>query len=364
MTKANGYSVNYVTAFFGPKPYTFGDGMVALAEYAQQMGVDFFYETPGVQLSVGEDGGVCGVIGKGKDGYVLFNAAKGVVLACGDFQNDEAMSNYFMPECRNIDRKCVNRTGDGHKMGYWAGAALSGTYSKMVHDMDAGPVAMMDQPFFLNVNQKGERFAPESIGMYVTNNYVNDEDNAGWYAQIFDSDYMSHADTFPGLVPPEGLLPYMPEEDAERTGAFESFIGTYKADTIEELAVKLDMDPATLSASVNRYNELCSKGADDDFGKPAAMLVPIKTAPFYGIHRHVRLSCIDGGLVVNSEFQCLNGNRDPIKGLYAIGVVSAGSSGGDNWLAGGMTGATCVGGTALGRSCTAGYVTGRMLANM
>ena len=182
MTKANGYSVNYVTAFFGPKPYTFGDGMVALAEYAQQMGVDFFYETPGVQLSVGEDGGVCGVIGKGKDGYVLFNAAKGVVLACGDFQNDEAMSNYFMPECRNIDRKCVNRTGDGHKMGYWAGAALSGTYSKMVHDMDAGPVAMMDQPFFLNVNQKGERFAPESIGMYVTNNYVNDEDNAGWYA--------------------------------------------------------------------------------------------------------------------------------------------------------------------------------------
>ncbi len=364
MTNVNGYSVNYVTAFFGPKPYNYGDGMVALANYAEQKGVEFFYNTPGVQLVTEEDGSVSGVIGEGEEGHICFKATKGVVLACGDFQNDEEMCNYFVPGIEHIDRKCINRTGDGHKMGYWAGAALDTVYSKMVHDMDAGPVPMMDQPFFLNVNQRGERFAPETIGMYVSNNYINDEFNAGWYTQVFDSEYMSHAEQFPGLIPPEALKAYMPEEDVERAGVLESFIGTYSADTLEELAEKLEVDPATFVASVERYNELCAKGSDDDFGKPAATLVPVKTPPFYGIHRHVRLSCIDGGLIVDENLQCLNAEGDPIKGLYAVGILGAGSSGGDNWLGGGATGSTCVGGTALGRACTGGYVTGRMLAQM
>ena len=93
---------------------------------------------------------------------MLFNASKGVVLACGDFQNDEEMCDYFVPELKNFDRKCMNRTGDGHKMGYWAGADLTNTYSKMVHDMDAGPVAMMDQPFFMNVNEKASASLPRA----------------------------------------------------------------------------------------------------------------------------------------------------------------------------------------------------------
>ena len=91
-------------------------------------------------------------------------------------------------------------------------------------------------------------------------------------------------------------------------------------------------------------------------------MIPIEKAPFYGIHRHVRLSCIDGGLIVDNNLQCLNAEGQPIKGLYAVGVVGSGSSGGDNWLAGGRAGSTCVGGTALGRSVTGGYVVGKMLA--
>lgn len=198
--------------------------------------------------------------------------------------------------------------------------------------------------------------------MYVTNNYVGGEDERGFYTQIFDADYITHADTFPGLVTPEELLPYMPEEDVERAGVFPDLIATYSADTIEELAEKLGIDPTALKKSVDRYNELCEKGADEDFGKPAAMMVPIKTPPFYGIHRHVRLSCLDGGLEVDGNLQCLNAEGEPIEGLYAVGLVGSGSSGGDNWLAGGNTGSTCVGGTALGRACTGGYVVGRMLA--
>ena len=41
--KVNGYTLNYVTSFFGPKPYTAGDGMRHLAKTAENAGVKFFF---------------------------------------------------------------------------------------------------------------------------------------------------------------------------------------------------------------------------------------------------------------------------------------------------------------------------------
>lgn len=52
-----------------------------------------------------------------------------------------------------------------------------------------------------------------------------------------------------------------------------------QADTIEELAEKLRVDPAGLTATVERYNELAAKGVDEDFGKPAKDLLPLLEAP-------------------------------------------------------------------------------------
>ena len=40
-----------------------------------------------------------------------------------------------------------------------------------------------------------------------------------------------------------------------------------KADTLEELAEKLNMPADAFVATVERYNELCAKGEDEDFGK-------------------------------------------------------------------------------------------------
>ena len=48
--KVNGYTLNYVTSFFGPKPYTTGDGMRALAKMAEKAGVRFFFRMPAAQL--------------------------------------------------------------------------------------------------------------------------------------------------------------------------------------------------------------------------------------------------------------------------------------------------------------------------
>jgi fumarate reductase flavoprotein subunit len=66
--KLNGYTLNYVTSFMGPKPYTTGDGIRAMAKVAEKAGVKFFFRMPAEQLVQNAAGEVQGVIAKGKDG--------------------------------------------------------------------------------------------------------------------------------------------------------------------------------------------------------------------------------------------------------------------------------------------------------
>lgn len=354
----DGYGpMNYVTSFFGPKPYNAGDGMQALAKAAEKAGVEIFYETPAQQL-VKEGDKVIGVIAKTKDDqYIQFNGSKGIVLATGDYQNDEEMSNYYIPDLKNFERKQAQKTGDGHKMGLWAGGAMEPlNHTKMLHDFDAGPASMCDMPF-MAVDETGNRFVKETVPMSVLNNYLRQEERTGWYTQVFDSKYMTFAATWPGkLIDPEGLKNYMPNVETEKVGVWEPYIGTYTADTLEDLAAQLEIDPAALKASVERYNELVALGKDEDFGVPAKYLNTIDTPPFYGIHRHIRLSAICSGLSVDENNQVLDENDAPLDNLYAIGNCAG-------YFYGGVDYPLEVFGLSLGRCYTAGYTLGRDLAS-
>lgn len=357
--KVNGYSMGYVTSFFGPKPYTTGDGMRALAKTAEEAGVKFFYQMPAVQLVQSRSGEVHGVIAQGADGkYRKFLARKGVILATGDYQNNKAMADYFIPDVKHLERKQLDRTGDGFVMAYWAGGVFEPIgHTKMLHDFDAGPASMCDMPF-LAVDRKGRRFVNETVEMSLLNNYLKDADNAGHYSQIFDADYMGQAAGWPGkLVPPEGLKNYMPEEAGPKQGVFESQINTYRADTLEELARKIEADPATLVATVRRYNEVVASGKDTDFGKPAQFLAPVRKAPFFGIHRRVRVSAICSGMLVDEHHQALDAEGRPIKGLFLIGNLGGGFYGGVDYP-------LTVFGLSLGRCYTFGYLTGRHVARL
>ncbi len=356
----NGYKLSFHTAYFGSKPYTNGDGMRSLAAFAEKEGVKFFYSTPAVQLIQNDSGEVGGVIGKSEDGtYIKFIANKGVILATGDYQNNKAMCDYFVPDVTNFGRKQINKTGDGFVMGYWAGGVIEPIgHTKMLHDFDAGPATMCDMPF-LAVDQTGKRFVDESVEMSLLNNYLRGPEGTGHYSQIFDSNYMTQAKNWPGiLVPPEGLKNYMPDEEVpDRHGVYEAFINTHQADTIEELAKKIQVDPAVLLDTVKRYNELAASGVDTDFGKSADRLKPIDTPPFYGIHRTLRISAICSGLLVNKNHNCLDAGGRPIKGLYAIGNLGGGFYGGVDYP-------LTVYGLSLGRCYTFGYLAGKHVANL
>ena len=97
-----------------------------IADKAMELGAEFRFNTPGVQLVQDESGRVTGIIGESKDGYVQFNAAKGVILATGDYASDYDMCADLCPwvvGTHNYYNPNYN-TGDGHKMGVWVGAKM------------------------------------------------------------------------------------------------------------------------------------------------------------------------------------------------------------------------------------------------
>ncbi len=120
LLQQHGWNLNFITSFFGPKPYNAGEAMKVMCKLAEQKGVDIFYETPAVQL-VQNDGTVTGVIGKNKENYIQFNAKNGVVVATGDYANDKRMIDFYIPDDTKLELRRTGRTGDGHKMIVWAG---------------------------------------------------------------------------------------------------------------------------------------------------------------------------------------------------------------------------------------------------
>lgn len=356
----NGYPLSYLSIDFGPKPYNTGDGMRALADYAEEQGVEIFYSTEAKQLVGDADGGITGVIAKGADGNIQFNAKKGVILAAGDYQNDDEMMDYYLPDLHYLGRKQNNKTGDGIKMAVWAGGQIEPiAHTKMLHDFDAGPGSMCDMPF-LAVKMNGQRFADETAGMSRMNCFLRSEEDAGNYCQIFDSNYMTQAASWPGkLFDPDALKAYMPEESGEKKGVYEDQVATFKADTLDELATKLGItDAAAFKKSIERYNALAAEGKDEDFGKDGKWLTTIDTPPFYGIHRKVRVSAVVSGVHVGEHMEVLKADSsDPIKGLYAIGNTA-----GDFYC--GIDYTMWMPGLSLGRAHTQGYVTGKYVASL
>ena len=317
-----GGTVTFIKNSFGPKPYTTGNAMQDLAALAATKGAEFFYETPGVQLVQDEAGRVTGVVGQTADGsYVQLNAAKGVIVATGDYQNDYDMCSYYLPDLDNFERKQFGKTGDGHKMVVWAGGKIEdGPHTKMLHDFDAGPASMADMPF-LALKDNGERFCDEATTpMSLMCNYLRGAEDCGWYTQVFDNDYLTATEGWPGkAVDEEAMQNYMPEVDSEKVGV------------------------------------LCEGGADLDYGKEVKYLAPIVTPPFWGIHRHVRISAITAGVEVNPDQQCLTPEGEVIPGLYAVGNCAGNFYGGVDYP-------LAIGGLSLGRCYNQGRMVGAAVA--
>ena len=102
----------------------------------------------------------------------------------------------------------------------------------------------------------------------------------------------------------------------------QEYIGSgkaFQADTLEELAEKMDVPYENLKATVDRYNELCALGDDPDFGKRPELLTTIVKPPFTAVKMGASLLDVMGGCLTNTELNVLDADYQPIPGLYAIG---------------------------------------------
>ena len=317
--------------------------MAALADYAAQQGAVFYYDTPAVQLIQDEDGTVTGVIGTtGENSYIKVNATKGVVLATGDYMNNDSLMNRYS---RDVYKRYLylqdNRTGDGHILGILAGARIAPPcHARQVH----GVIPWFMKTPLLMLNSKGERFINEQIKMTSWNSAATSQYPAGEEVvlyRFFDSEYETkYAETQP--IPPKEALLDPAIDEGNPTSVYDFHNAFHRADTIEELCEQVGLPYDAVQQSIDRYNELAAKGVDDDFGVERSQLKPIETAPFYCIKDQLGLAAINGGFTVDNNYQAIDAEGNPIPHLWGAGVCADNVCGGINWgMPGGFSNSHC-----------------------
>lgn len=331
---------------------------------AVEAGAEFVFNSPAVQL-VKEGTRVTGCICQAEEGYVQYNAAKAVVLCTGDIGGDIEMCKAYAPICveygqpRSQYTPMGVNTGDGHKMGMWAGAAIQDLpFPTMMHPQ---AYCWFHGPF-LFVNTEGKRFMCEDTWVQGKSLAINRQPEGIAYS-IFDKNWPE--DLVNGLPYGGGMFwdsfrPYgsdvslAPEYFKTQIPEYIKQGIAFEADSLDELAEKMGCDAQTFKATVERYNGMCDAGEDTDYYKKPVFLTPVKEGPFYALKVGPALLAVTGGLKTNVDFQCLDKDGGVIEGLYALGNCMGDVTAVDYPIN--------VAGNSHGRCITFGYVLGQELA--
>ncbi|BDE97053.1 FAD-dependent oxidoreductase [Raoultibacter timonensis] len=289
------------------------------------------------QLITDEDGTVRGVYVRNAETgqYKKITSRNGVILATGGCESDEGIMAKFYPTVvkvgnlnpwPNYDAEGnLTNTGDGYRLGAWAGADFSLNMAPMCHVMgghadtaDMSLVGMTTPHLHLNYN--GERFMNEEIDCTDVEVALESQPQGKCFL-IFDSHLDEQApqsfDPVKGRVLGRG--PWTLAQMEERVDGETVF----KADTIEELLASIPgMDAESALASIERYNEMCANGYDDDFRKSEKYLWPVQDGPFCAQRTGLGF-CLTtmGGLRSDEECRVYNKDIKPIPGLYAVGNI-------------------------------------------
>lgn len=270
--------------------------------------IDLRYNSPAVELAFDENQQVCGVVVENEAGRYTVNAGK-VILATGGFTyNEEMMAQYADGHDKNnMQWTAIGATGDGHIMGLAAGGRLVGQGTLNIHSIDGRMDSFFDMMPLWNmqlvVDQNGQQLiALDEHYSTIADKITQTEDGKGYVIADSSFDYQ---------------LPVLEELVADGDA--------YKADTIEELAVLLGVNPEKLAATVATHNAHFDNQTDDELSTPAAALSPITKAPYYG---YVRRSVVMGtitALDVNTDMQVLREDGTAIENLYAAGELIFGN---------------------------------------
>lgn len=301
---------------------------------AMAAGAELIYEAEGEQL-IKEGDAVVGAYAKTKDGYLKVNA-KATVLCCGDYGANPEMRHYYAPWTEEFMGGVDD--GRGQLMGIWAGGWMElGPHAPMTHHM--GGALGVDS--FLQLNMEGKRFMNEDVpGQNIADEHTRQPvakdpelAKAGVKAwQIFDSKWPEQIIHMPDghgyttyFVPDDKIAEYETVLSGFGLGyttqAMVDEAADVKCDTLEELAEKTGLPYDTMKAEIDRYNELCHNGLDEDFGKMSKRMFPVENPPYYACKfGNAGMLVMFGGLECTHDLQVTkDGTNDPIPGLYVAG---------------------------------------------
>lgn len=318
-----------------------------LRDYAIELGAEFRYDTMLVKCEQNADGRVTGVICQdGNDlHYMRVNASKGVILATGGY-----VANTEMVEARQAwnNRLKINVpvggscTGDGIKAAMWCGASIDPigcavTFNRACckpdevagSDLKGKWFWFGEQPF-LKVNLNGKRFCNES-GPYDYMLHSAYMQPYHTYVDIWDSDYVEQVKQlnevgccrlypFDNGAPSNMPISLMAKkfEELEEAGYIQ------KADTMEELAEKLNLPVDATVETWNRYNMFAEQGKDEDYNKEPYRLTSLTHPPYYGVRTGSWFLATIDGISINTDMHAVDEVGKQIEGLFMVGNDSGG----------------------------------------
>jgi 3-oxosteroid 1-dehydrogenase len=329
-----------------------GNGLiVGLTRGCLDAGVDIRLDADVKRLMTDGDD-VTGVEAVIEGKRVTIRAAKGVILATGGFDwAPDYMPRYF-PGIDLVGAPDTN-TGDGQRMAEAVGAELAhmdqaniapATFTQYEGRRHAQPLYESSVPHCIRVNREGRRFVNEgssALGAAIDERGPDRKPKHTPVWRIFDSRYSNRLSAMYAAKDP-------------------GFVRT--ADTIEALAEKISIDPATLRATVDRFNGWKREGIDHDFhrGETAweryytkdRALETVEQPHFHAApFLYVSLGT-KGGPRTDRHCQVLRKDGSVIGGLYCAGIAMAHP-----------IGTKAVGaGTTIGPCLTFGYIAGRSIA--
>jgi 3-oxosteroid 1-dehydrogenase len=291
-------------------------------------------ESPLTEL-VTDGGVVTGVIVRRNGGQVRIGARRGVLLAAGGFEQNTRMRDAFgVPGRADDTMGAPGNTGAAHEAAIRIGAATDlmdqAWWSPGLTHPDGRSTFSLWFTGGIFVNSDGRRFVNESGPYDRLGRTILDQIASGATRLPFWMVYDDRA----GEIPPVKSTSVSLVE----TGRYREAGLWHTADTLGELAHAIGVPGANLVATVTRFNELVSGGADDDFGRGdeaydrtftagASPLVPIDRPPYHAAAFGLSDLGTKGGLRTDTKSRVLDTAGRPIPGLYAAGNTMAAVSG-------------------------------------
>ena len=312
-----------------------GAGLVEM-ELAEvlRMGCEIRYATGATALLQDSQRQITGLTVRGPDGYEDIECSA-VVLACGGFESNPEMRVRYLGAGWDLCRVRGTRhnMGDGIRMAIEIGARPFGNWSgchSVGWDISAPPYGdyeVLDNfqkhsyPWGIMVNLKGERFVDEGEDLR-NHTYVK-----------FGREIMSQPFRTAIQIFDQKTIPVLRDEYRIKQ------VTKYTADSIEELAAELEINPGKLKATVDEFNAACPEGAFEDGFNPAILdgvstsgleidktnwALPIDQGPFEAYVTTTGITFTFGGLRIDETGAVQDLSDRSIPGLYAAGELVGG----------------------------------------